>query len=192
MQGCLYRLHSRGIGFRRGWARGAGPRAREGVRLREGAGGPVQGQRTKDVGDMAWHRGGRVLLGIAALAGSLALGACGGPAALSGKEASPEDKEKLVAQRAEARWQALIKGDLDTAYTFLSPGSKAATSLALYKGKVKPGIWRQARASSVKCEGDVCNVTITIVYDVKRMKGIETQLAENWIIENGTPWYVYR
>jgi hypothetical protein len=86
----------------------------------------------------------------------------------------------------------LIKGDLDTAYTFLSPGSKAATSLALYKGKVKPGIWRQARASSVKCEGDVCNVTITIVYDVKRMKGIETQLAENWIIENGTPWYVYR
>ena len=141
---------------------------------------------------MAWHRGGRVLLGIAALAGSVALGACGGPAALSGKEASPEDKEKLVAQRAEARWQALIKGDLDTAYTFLSPGSKAATSLALYKGKVKPGIWRQARASSVKCEGDVCNVTITIVYDVKRMKGIETQLAENWIIENGTPWYVYR
>jgi len=74
----------------------------------------------------------------------------------------------------------------------LSPGSRASTSFELYKAKIKPGMWTQATVDKVTCEAEVCQVTIRITYDAKRMKGIETPLLESWIIENGTPWYVYR
>jgi len=81
---------------------------------------------------------------------------------------------------------------VDTAYTFMSPGSRAATSLAMYKAKLRPGAWRQAKVDKVSCEAEVCTVTMLVTYDAKRMKGIETPLIENWIIENGGAWYVYR
>ena len=42
--------------------------------------------------------------------------------------------ERQVSARAEARWQAMAAKDLDKAYEFLSPGSKAAFPLALFKG----------------------------------------------------------
>jgi len=102
------------------------------------------------------------------------------------------EKEKVVAQRAEARWAALIKGDLDTAYTFFSPGSKVATSLALYKTRIRVGLWRGAKVAKVSCEAEICQVSMQITYDAARMQGIETLVPENWIIENGAAWYVYR
>ena len=59
------------------------------------------------------------------------------------KDSDPAAKQKVVAERAEARWQSLIKGDLDAAYAYLSEGSKATTPLAVYKAKIRPGMWRQ-------------------------------------------------
>jgi hypothetical protein len=107
-------------------------------------------------------------------------------------DSAPEQKQKVVAERAQARWDALIKGDLDAAYQFLSAGSKAATPLATYKAKIKPGMWRAVKVDRIECERNVCKVITLITYDAKRMKGIETPFDENWIIENGSAWYVYR
>ena len=107
-------------------------------------------------------------------------------------DSAPEQKQKVVAERAQARWDALIKGDLDAAYQFLSAGSKAATPLATYKVKIKPGMWRAVKVDKIECEADVCKVVMDITYDAKRMKGMETPFNENWIIENGSAWYVYR
>jgi len=105
---------------------------------------------------------------------------------------SPEQKQKVVAQRAQARWDVLIKGDVTSAYQFLSSGSKASTSFELYKDKVKPGMWRGAKVDKVDCEAEVCKVKMLITYDAQRMKGIETPVDETWIIESGSAWYVYR
>jgi hypothetical protein len=107
-------------------------------------------------------------------------------------ESSAEAKQKIVAERAEARWQLMIKGDLDHAYEYLSAGSKATTPLAQYKAKIKPGLWRQAKVNKVQCEAQLCDVQMLITYDFGRMKGIETPVPETWIIENGSAWYVYR
>ncbi len=135
---------------------------------------------------------GRFRAGIAAaLATAALLAGCAGPAALS-PSATPEQKEKVVAERAEARWAALIKGDLNAAYAYLTPATRATMSLDQYKGRIKPGIWRAAKAEKVKCDGDVCGVAMQITYDMPKMKGITTPLEETWIIEGGTPWYVYR
>ena len=106
-------------------------------------------------------------------------------------ESPPEAKQKVVAERAQARWELLIKGDVDGAYQYLSTGSKAAVSAAVYKLKVKPGIWRGAKVDTVECEAEICKVQMMITYDFARMKGIETPIPETWIIENGTAGYVY-
>ena len=70
------------------------------------------------------------------------LGGCatpmGGGAGLSAD--TPADvKKQAVAARAKARWDALIKPDLASAYTFLSPASRATMSLDLYKAKHNVG-----------------------------------------------------
>ena len=190
MHGRFYRLKS--LGMARELAeigRLAGHRGDATPRLGQDGEDQMQQQRNTLRGD-TW--GQKVPKGVAAGLMAVLLGACAGMTPGLSRDASPEVKQTVVADRAEARWQALIKGDLDTAYTFLSPGSKATTSLALYKNKIKPGIWRRAKADKVSCEGEICSVTIQITFDTLRAKGIETQLAESWIIEDGTAWYVYR
>jgi len=110
-----------------------------------------------------------------------------------GPSSSTEQKQKVVAERAQERWQFLMKGDLAGAYQFLSAGSRATTPLDLYKAKFKPAIlWREAKVGKVDCEAEICKVMMLITYDVKKMKGIETPIDETWIIENGSAWYVYR
>jgi len=124
---------------------------------------------------------------------TLTLGGCAGMAGFGiSKDSDPAAKQKVVAQRAEARWQSLIKGDLDAAYAYMSEGSKATTPLDVYKAKMRPGLWRQAKVEKVECEAEVCKVEMQITFDHKLMKGIQTPLNESWIIEKGSAWYVYR
>lgn len=107
-------------------------------------------------------------------------------------DSSPQAKQRLVAERAQARWQVLMKGDVEGAYQFLSAGSKAVTSLDAYKAKIRPGMWREAKVDKVECEAEICKVSMQITYDTRRMRGIQTPLDESWIIENGSAWYIYR
>ncbi|HTS21501.1 MAG TPA: hypothetical protein VMN79_06765 [Casimicrobiaceae bacterium] len=138
------------------------------------------------------NKGGRRRGFFASRAAWLALGVVLAGCAGIRVDSSPDEKQKFVAQRAEARWNLLIKGDVAGAYEYLSAGSKAATPLDQYKARIRPGSWRQAKAETVDCEAEVCKVTMAITYDAKRMKGIETPLMETWIIEKGSAWYVFR
>lgn len=127
-------------------------------------------------------------LGLAAAVLGLGVAACASISATS----APEAKQQFVAERAEARWQALIKGDVDGAYTFLSAASRKATPLQSYKSVIKPGMWRQAKAEKVDCKDEICEVQLSVTYDAKQMKGITTPVRETWIIEDGSAWFVYR
>src|SRR4029453_10189902 len=100
------------------------------------------------------------------------------------EESPPEVKQEGVSARATGRWNALLRGDLATAYEYLSPGSKAVMSLEVYKGKHKIGMYRAAKVESVACEVDVCTVKISLTYDYKRTKGIVTPLSEKWVISD--------
>lgn len=117
---------------------------------------------------------------------------------LSGCETVPtqpdvaKDPNKLVAQRAIERWQALIKGDLDQAYTYLSAGSRQAQSIDIYKAKIKPGLWRAVDVKSSECDKELCKVQLELTYDYKDFKGIKTPINESWIIENNNVWYVLK
>lgn len=104
--------------------------------------------------------------------------------------AADYDPASATARRASERWAALIAGDLDTAYTYLSPGYRETVTLAAYKSRVRPGLWKKAEVKSVKCEQSVCRVTMSIVYDHKMMKNVQTDLFESWLVENGNVWVV--
>jgi hypothetical protein len=104
---------------------------------------------------------------------------------------TPADvKKQAVAARAKARWDALIKPDLASAYTFLSPASRATMSLDLYKAKHNVGMYRAVTIDSVDCEADRCTVNVKLTYDYQRFKGMTTPLVERWIITEGQAWFV--
>ena len=135
----------------------------------------------------------RVFRSLARLLGVAALVAATGCATTGGitKDSAPEVKREAVTERVNARWAALIKGDIDTAYTFLSPASRTVTSLAAYKAEARKG-FRQAKIEKIECEPETCKVTLTVIYDHPKMQGIPTLLEEHWVIDDGQFWYVWR
>jgi len=118
---------------------------------------------------------------------------CAGVAPRSDSAASGmASSESQVSARAEARWQAMMAKDLDKAHEFLSPGSKAAYPLALFKAKIRPLDWRSAKTLSANCDTEKCSVKLQIEYSDRRFGGaIKTVLEETWIKDVGNWWYVF-
>ena len=99
--------------------------------------------------------------------------------------------QAMVMARAKARWDAMVKGDLDAAYGYMSPASRQVTSLEKYKANTRRDAFREAKVESVACEADACLVKLLVTYDHPRMKAITTPILESWIIDAGQAWYVY-
>lgn len=123
--------------------------------------------------------------------------AVGGCALLGGglaKDAPPAVKEAAVAERANARWQALIKRDYEGAYKYSSPASREATPLDKFQSRIQFVQYRTVTIDKVDCVAEACNVKLTLTYDYPpaKAKGIVTLLEENWIIDQGQAWFVLR
>ena len=104
--------------------------------------------------------------------------------------APAEVKRDAVAERAKARWDALIKLDIAGAYAYLSPASRATMPLDLYRAKHRVGLYRAVKVDGVDCDADACTVSLSLTYDYKRFKGITTRVVEKWIIADGQAWFV--
>ena len=127
---------------------------------------------------------------------ALALGGCttAPPSTSQGANvavANSASIEDQVRERATKRWEALIRGDLDGAYGFFSRATRETYSLELYKVKMRPGMWRESKVESVKCEESVCEVVVMITVDHNRIRGMITPVTERWIVQDGVAWYVY-
>jgi hypothetical protein len=113
----------------------------------------------------------------------LPLAAC---AVLQGKP------EEVVAQRAQERWDDLVKGDFKAAYQFLSPGSRSVQSEDDYVKGLRRDFWKSAQVKKVTCEGeDRCDVEMAIGYEFHGMH-VNTPLHEKWIREGSEWWYLLR
>jgi hypothetical protein len=102
-----------------------------------------------------------------------------------------EQKSASVHERADLRWQALIRDDIPGAYGYLSPATREVLSMDQYRKKLARGTFRAAKVDSVECEAELCKVRVRLTYDRPTMKGIQTPIEETWIIERGQFWYVY-
>lgn len=128
---------------------------------------------------------------VAALILSIGMMGCAGSGGGSAQSVQVEP-QKIVADLAAARWEALIKGDFAKAYNYLSPGTREVMSLDLYKAKIRGGNWKRANVDTVSCEQDQCKVLMAIEYSYRDIKSLETRLDEKWLRQDGKWWYVPR
>lgn len=126
---------------------------------------------------------------LAALA-AVALGVAGCATVPSG--GVPEAKVAAVTKRAEARWDALLKGDVKGSYAFLSPASRAVTPLERYQARTNVRSFRDIKLDGASCEAETCRVKFWLTFDHRMMQGVTTPIEETWVFEGGQAWLVYR
>jgi len=108
--------------------------------------------------------------------------------AIPARGSSPEE---IVAERAQKRWDALVAGDVEKAYAYLSPASRLTRSLAVYKSSLKLGFWKAAKVERVLCpQAGLCEVHLVIEY----VQGfaIASPARESWAQTEGQWWYVLK
>lgn len=123
----------------------------------------------------------------AALAAALALAACASNSA--------KTPEQIVAERAEARWQHLIKQDFAGAYAYLTPAYRDVVPEAQYRRRFgSAGAWTNAIVHEVKCEPEACTVKVRITTKLHlpnfaaRLPEISSYIDERWVREDGQWW----
>lgn len=133
---------------------------------------------------------------VTARAARVALAACLASllAACASVSAPPED---IVRERAQARLDAVISGELEKAYGYLSPASRAVVSLDAWRNSLPRATrWTQARVHSVTCEVlDRCNTRVIIYHQPLVMGGrmgtIESAVDEVWVLDAGRWWLLH-
>lgn len=104
----------------------------------------------------------------------------------------PRIPEEAVKARAQARWDALLKGDTKAAYALLSPGSRAVMTPEAYAGSLRSGFWKSAVVEKAACDGpEACEAHVAVEYEFQG-KRIKTPLRETWIREGTDWWYVQK
>jgi phospholipase C len=122
--------------------------------------------------------------GLAAVVFPALLAACATPV-------TPRAPEAVVKDRSQTRWNALVQGDVKTAYEFFSPGSRATMSLADFASGIKVGFWKAVSVDKVECGSDSCDVSTTIEYEFRGSR-IKTPSRETWVRDGADWWFLRR
>ncbi len=86
----------------------------------------------------------------------------------------------------------LLKGDIEAAYAYLSPGSRAVMSEREYEGLVRRGFWKSAHVQDVKCRSpESCEAHLEIGYAFKGST-FKTPLSETWVKQDSNWWFVQK
>jgi hypothetical protein len=127
----------------------------------------------------------RALMACAAGLAALVLAGC---ATLAGGP-----PEKVVRERAQERWAALIAGDFPKAYRLMPPSYRASTPVERFVGSFQGGVkWVKADVVWVKCEtDDKCIARMNVDSLVAFNRGttpLNNAWDETWIREDGGWW----
>jgi hypothetical protein len=103
-----------------------------------------------------------------------------------------------VRERAEARWSALLAGDLESAYNYYSPGYRSANSVIDFgvSWSTRRVRFTSADYAEHQCEDGRCSVAFDTGFTVERpvpgmdvFKGTQ-RIEETWIESDGQWWFV--
>ena len=98
---------------------------------------------------------------------------------------------RLVIERAQQRWNALVKRDLETAYQFISPSGRSLMSLDDYRPRINAVYWRGAKVKEAVCAVETCEVTVLLDMVAEGVK-FTNPIKETWILDAGKWWFVYQ
>jgi hypothetical protein len=109
--------------------------------------------------------------------------------------AADQTAEVVIAKRAKARWEHMIKGEFEAAYEYLSPSYRSGISFRDHQSRIKPGLWRGVEVKAIKCDQpDVCKVDVEIEFQYQaKWAGPVTGkriLSETWRKDMGEWWNV--
>ncbi len=126
---------------------------------------------------------------VAMLSGVVLLSAC------AGLQEMGKTPEELVRMRAESRWQAIIAGDWESAYSFSTPAFRSAVGLAAFTDRLRGAANRKGvEIRSVTCQQATCDVVLRLVFQPLMPRGhgeLTTDMNERWVEVAGR-WYVYQ
>lgn len=127
------------------------------------------------------------ILAVVLVAGLAGCAAQTGPVAVVEKS-----REAVVQERAQARWDVLLKNQMAEAYRFYSPASRAVLSYEDFIRSMRVGFWKAAQVERVECQAeDVCEAIVSIEYQ-HRGSQVRTPIRETWIRTEGHWWYVQK
>jgi hypothetical protein len=99
------------------------------------------------------------------------------------------DKE-IVAERAQERWNALVKSDFNRAYGYISPAGRELVNSEAYASSLKREFWTGAKVDGVECPTpDACEADVTIEYQRRGLK-MTTPVREKWVKHRSNWWFV--
>lgn len=103
-----------------------------------------------------------------------------------------------IDKKAIDRWQSLMSGDYEKAYSFLAPSYRQLENLSSFSNRMNTAqlhiTWNEVNFKNKQCEPEVCEVNIDMTYTYKfpkRSMGeskATTQVKESWIKSNDK-WY---
>ncbi len=121
---------------------------------------------------------------LAVLATGLMLGACA-----TVEQAAVDRDKQAVSQRAQERWDLLMKGKAAEAYEYFSPATRTTLTLESFRKRSGAGRWwRAIKMERVDCQSEVCSVTMVLEYDLYEIKGLKAGIEEKWVKDDGTWW----
>jgi len=111
--------------------------------------------------------------------------------------ADPRPPEEIVAERAQARWDALIAKEYAEGWSYYTPGFRQHTSAEDlgYELRGRPVQWNQAKVRGVDCEPERCEVRISLEYELIAGPGavrgmpVRTPISEIWLLIDREWWY---
>ena len=111
--------------------------------------------------------------------------------------ASTTSTNSLLEERAKARWEKLLSGDLAGAYAYLSPGFRSSVSSMDYQRSIlmKKVRWTGADYKGSECEEATCKVKFLVYFSVAgAVPGVKTfdgeqGIEESWLLVDGQ-WYL--
>jgi len=110
-------------------------------------------------------------------------------------EPSHDAATDIVEKRAQMRWDALVAGQIETAYEFANPGFRSAIPLEHYiQRQTHIGArWIAAQVEDVDCSATRCEVSVNVTYqlpDPGMAIDFERQFQEIWILTD-EQWWIY-
>ncbi|MEO8485281.1 MAG: hypothetical protein ABI585_02990 [Betaproteobacteria bacterium] len=120
---------------------------------------------------------------------ALLAAACAAPGGMPSSEG--ETARAAVLARADGRGAALVHGDMDAAYAFLTEGSKSVITLENFKRRMTMVPFTAYRIDDASCAAESCTVHAKLTYNHRLIKGVTTPITETWVRERGQFYFVF-
>ena len=96
----------------------------------------------------------------------------------------------VVAERAQERWNLLVKNDFAAAHGYISPAGRELVTPEAYASSLRKNFWTGAKVGDVVCkQPDACEVDVWIEYQHMGLP-MRTPVHEKWIKQRFNWWFV--